>query len=408
MSYMKKTISGMAWIAGVRAGIRIATIVRTAILARILTPAQFGSFGIAAMSLSLMEIMTETGINSILLQEKDNFTRLINTAWVISICRGILISCIILISAPLVTDFFNSPDSLSLLYLTAAIPFIRGFINPSVIKFQKELKFSKEFIFRTSVITLETIAVILWAVRFRTPDSFVIGLIIAALAEVGFSFWFIQPRPRFDAVSTHVRYILNRGKWITGFGILDYLYTNGDNILVGRMLGNSALGIYQNAYKLSALPITEIVGVFYRVTFPVFTQLADYPARLKRAALNSVLIISGILLAAGVALYFLAEPIVMILLGPNWVPAIPAIQALAFLGFVRGTANGFNSLFMALKKQKYVTLITFCSVIGLAVSIVPLVSQFGIIGAAYSAMIGSLTALPLGLYLAYRTLNQMK
>src|SRR3990170_4336273 len=80
---------------------------RIAILARLLTPSQFGIFGIATLVLSFLEIATETGINIFLIQIKENVDDFINTAWIVSIIRGILISFIIIITSPLVVNIFN-------------------------------------------------------------------------------------------------------------------------------------------------------------------------------------------------------------------------------------------------------------------------------------------------------------
>ena len=144
MGYTKEAIKGVSWLGAFRLFARVLSFLRTIIVARILSPAQFGVYGIAALALSLIEILTETGINVFLVQNKDNIGKYISTAWVVSIIRGILISFLIFSSSFFVAEFFKNPDTLALLMLVSVVPLIRGFINPSVVKFQKDLQFHKD------------------------------------------------------------------------------------------------------------------------------------------------------------------------------------------------------------------------------------------------------------------------
>ena len=104
--------------------------------------------------------MTETGINIFFLQNRDKIDKYLNTAWVISIIRGFSISILVLLITYPVTNFFNAPQARPLLYLMAIIPIIRGFLNPSTIKFQRNLEFHREFIYRGTITVAETAAMI--------------------------------------------------------------------------------------------------------------------------------------------------------------------------------------------------------------------------------------------------------
>src|SRR3989344_8381370 len=145
MGYTKHAITGFSWMGLQKLVRRLIGYIRIAILARILTPEQFGVFGIATLSLAFLEIFTETGINVFLIQEKENIDKYINTAWVISIFRGVLIGILLLLTANFISSSFNSPNSYGLLVLASVIPVLRGFINPSIIKLRKELKFNLYF-----------------------------------------------------------------------------------------------------------------------------------------------------------------------------------------------------------------------------------------------------------------------
>src|SRR3989338_7346307 len=129
MGYRTDVFKGISWMGLLRGSTRAITFVRLAILARILTPAQFGVFGIASLMLSFLEIITETGINIFLIQEKKDIREYLNSAWAVSIIRGFLIAFILLASAPFIANFFNSEESIHVIYLIALVPMIRAFIN---------------------------------------------------------------------------------------------------------------------------------------------------------------------------------------------------------------------------------------------------------------------------------------
>jgi len=407
MNYFPSAFKGASWFSVLRIVIRGLTIIKIAVLARLLLPAQFGEFGIATILLGLLEIFTETGINVFLLQEKSDPEKYIDTAWTISIIRGILISLLILLSAPLVSQFFRVTHIIPLIYLISLVPLIRGFINPMIVKFQKDLKYRQEFAYRSVIILVESTVIIALAILTRSVYSFAWGLIASALLEVLISHLFVHPRPKFKFDISQAKQIITRGKWVTGFGIMEYVYTQSDNVVVGRILGQSPLGIYQNAYKLSVLPLTEIGEVFYKVTFPIFVRLTHYPDRLKKAAIKSSLILVSLLFVSSFALFYLAQPIISIFLGPNWQAAVPLIKILAFLGFLRGLGYSFNSLFLALKKQHRVTIITTTSAAGLLFSIIPLVTTYGLTGAAYSAMFGAALALVPATYFVWISMREL-
>ncbi|MCX6704209.1 MAG: oligosaccharide flippase family protein [Candidatus Woesebacteria bacterium] len=145
VGYFKDALKGVGWMTALRGCTRALAIVKIAILARLLSPSQFGVYGIALLVLGFLEILTETGINMFLIQEKDDTQKYLDSAWFVSIIRGALVSVIILASIPVVILFFHITQVRPLLYIVAGVAFVRGFINPMEVTFQKNLQFMKEF-----------------------------------------------------------------------------------------------------------------------------------------------------------------------------------------------------------------------------------------------------------------------
>ena len=398
MGYTTAAIKGISWIGFFRLATRGISYVRIAILARILTPSQFGAADIVLLTLSITEIFTETGINIFLIQQKEKIDKYISTAWVVSIVRGLLIALVILIFASSITQFFNSQIVYNLLIVSIFVPILRGFINPSVAKFIKDLQFRKEFYYRTSIFFIESVASVFFVFILQSPIAIIYGLIFGALFEIIFSFLIAKPHPRFKFEGELFRQVISRGKWLTATGIFNYLYHNGDNIVVGKLLGTGALGLYQRAYSISMLPITEVSDTFGKVTLPVYVKMSDDIARLRRAYLRSLLTISAIVVPAGALIFMFPELVIKIILGSQWVDAAPVLQILTIFGVIRAISMSSLSAIYAVKRQEFVSQITFVSFMGLIVTIIPFVNMWGLVGAAYSALFGTLISLPLIVY----------
>ena len=233
----------------------------------------------------------------------------------------------------------------------------------------------------------------------------VYGLLAGAVFEVLFTFVIAFPRPSFIFDYSKANEIVARGKWVTLFGIFDYLYTQLDNIIVAKLLGVAPLGIYQNAYKISTAPLTEVGDVFFRVTFPIFSKISADKKRLAKAFIKNTVVNALLMTLGGIFIYSFADLIVKILLGNQWSAAIPVVRLLSVLGVVRGIAGSTNSLIVATQNQKYSAIVMFVSALALLLSIFPLVKAYGLTGAGMAAILGTLISLPFTIYFIHKTLK---
>lgn len=390
---------------GLRAATRLMAFIKIAILARILVPEQFGLFGIALLVLAFLETLSETGINIFLIQEKAKLEKYNDTAWLVSIFRGLLISLIILLGANAISSFFKSEDARNLILLISLIPLVRGFINPAIVKFQKELRFNYEFLIRLSIYSLDALVAVFLALITRSATSLVWGMLAGVILEVLISHVFIKPRPKFRFETEKVKKVFHRGKWVTLAGIFQYLFKQGDDIVVGRFLNASALGLYQVAYKISTLPITEVADTVIKVTLPIYVKISDDKKRLRKAFFKTSFVIFAVTFPFGLFLFLFSKEVILILLGPNWLGAVGVLKVLAAFGVIRALSITANPLFLSLKKQNYLTVVTFVGIVGLAATIFPLIASYGIVGAAAAALIGAIVAMPVYLYYTFRILT---
>ena len=398
----------MGTLRGVTRGLAL---IKTAVLARVLLPAQFGIYGIATLVLGLLEMMTETGINIFLIQEKKKIDEYVDSAWVVAIIRGILIGLIIFLSIPIVTRFFATPGAKSILILISFVPVIRGFINPACVKFQKNLQFNKQFSYDSVIFLIDTVVAVSLGILTKNENSIIWGMIVAGIFEVFLSFAIFSPKPKFRLMKEKVARVLERGKWITGAGIFNYLFQNLDDIFVGRILGTASLGIYQQAYRISTLPVSEVGEVFNKVTFPVFVSMEGENSgeagrkRLKKAFLRTLLIISLLVIPFGFAVFYFPYAIINLILGEKWLSAVPVLQILAIFGVVKAIFNSFFSLFLGIGKQEIVTFSTFVSTVVMAAAIYPFIQIFGILGAGFAAILATIVSFPILIFYFFKYFN---
>ncbi|MEK7450738.1 MAG: oligosaccharide flippase family protein [Patescibacteria group bacterium] len=398
MGYSKQAVVGISWIGAFRVFSRLIAFLRVVVLARLLVPAQFGVFGIASMALALLEILTETGINVFLIQEKEDVDSYVNDAWFVSIIRGLLIAIFIILTAPLVVSFFKIPQSYSLILLISAVPLIRGFINPSIVKYQKNLQFNKEFLLRSAIFCFDSLVAIIVSLITRSAIGLVFGLIAGAILEVILSFILIKPTPSIQFNLQKISKIFHRGKWVTLYGILNFAASKGDSVIIGRILGSGPLGIYQMGYTISTMPVSEIADTANRVTFPVYTKIAGDVNRLKKGFTRTILFVSAISILIGTLIFFFPKDLFILAFGQKWADTMIVLKPLAIFGVIRAISGTTSSLFLSVGRQNYVAGMTFLRFAALALTIVPLTIVYGIEGTSYSILISGIVEVPLVAY----------
>lgn len=406
--YFKKTVKGISWMAFLRGLMRGLAIIKIAVLARFLLPSEFGIYGIAMIVFGLFEILTETGINIALIQEGDDIDDFISTAWIVSIIRGCVITLLLALIAPFIAYFFKTHEVLPLLRFASIIPFVRGFINPAVVKFQKRLAFHKEFYFRLCIYLVDTIGAVSVGILLRSAYALIWGMLIAALVEVFLSFIVAMPRPTFRFDIKKAQRVIHQGKWITFAGIFDYLFQHVDDIAIGKILGVAPLGLYQQAYRISTLSISEVGEIFNKVTFPSYVHIAHDKERLKKAFFKVTMVISFAVIPFGIVLFLFAPDIVRILLGEKWLGVVDTLKVLAIFGIFKALSSSAYSVLLAVKKQQIITLITLVSIIGLTVPLIPLIRTYGIVGASYAPIIGTVASLPFIIFYLKRIFSDKK
>lgn len=400
VSYLRKAAKGIGWVGVLRGSTRVIALVKNLVLARVLllAPVEFGLYGIAALVLALTEILTETGVNVVLIQEKKKIDDYLDTAWIVSILRGLVIALIILSGAGLVAKFFKAPGAVEVVVMISLVPLLRGFINPAVVKLEKELRFRTDCKYRMVIFGVDAIVAVVATVITGRAIGLVIGNIAGVVVEVAWSFWIVEVRPKLSFNWERARIIIGRGKWVTGAGIFRYLFQQGDDVVVGRILGAGPLGLYQMAYRIATLPITEVAEVVAKVTFPVYVKIGGDKRRLRRAYRQTTMAVGVAAVGMGMIILIFAKEIVLSLLGESWLGAVTALRVVTVYAVLRAIMEPGITILLATRRQEWVMTIRFAGILGMGLTIFPLVKKFGIAGAGMATVAGIFFCIPMVWY----------
>jgi lipopolysaccharide exporter len=382
----KKVVRGGVWVFSLRILNRGLGFIRTLILARLLAPEDFGLLGIALLSISTLETFSQTGFEAALIQKKENIESYLDTAWTVSVIRGLVLFLILLLCAPIIADFFNSPQAILIIRVIAISTLLSGLRNIGIIFFRKELEFNKQFFYEFSATVVNISVAITLAFLLRNVWALVWGGLASNFVRL-FMSYIIQPyRPRIDFDKARFLGLFGFGRWVLGSSILIFLITQGDDIFLGKMLGVTALGLYQMAYLISNLPATEITHVISQVTFPAYSKIQDNLVRLRDGYLKVLHITTFISIPVAVGIFTLSSEFTQIFLGEKWMQIVPIIQILVFAGLVRSIAATAGYVFYAIGKSKFDTILQIIRLIVLALAIYPLSQKYGILGVSSAVL----------------------
>lgn len=382
----QRVVRSGVWVVAIRITTRGLKFLRTVILARLLAPHDFGLFGIAMLAIATLEAFTQTGFEAALVQKKENIESYLDTAWTISAIRGTLLFSILFFSAPLIAAFFNSPQATMIIRVIALSALLSGFRNIGMVFFQKELEFDKQFFFECSSIVVDLGVSLTLAFTLRNVWALVWGGLAASFVRLFMSYLIHPYRPRFSLCRKELQELFSFGRWLLGSGVLVFLITQGDDILLGRVLGPAALGLYQMAYLISNLPATEISRTMAQVAFPAYSKLQDDLLKLKEAYLKALHLTAFLSLPLAAGIFVLAPDFTRIFLGEKWMPMVPAIKVLVLAGLIRSIAATTGPILHGIGKPRIDTICQIIRLVVLVAIIYPLTQRWGILGTSIAVM----------------------
>jgi lipopolysaccharide exporter len=389
-SLARKVLQGGFWVIAIRLAGGAFSFVRLLVLARLLAPSDFGMLGLALLALSIFSTASFLGFQAALIQKKENVDPYLNTAWTIEMLRSFLLFFLVFLAAPLIADFFKNPEAARLIRVLAFLFILRGASNIGIIRFNKELEFHKQFLFSFLSSLTDMAVAIICAFLLRNAWALVFGVLAGNIASLALSYALCPYRPKWELDLKKARELFSFGRWVWGSTALSFLTTNGDDILVGRMLGTAALGFYQMAYRLSNTPATEITQVISQVTFPAYSKFQDNLPRVRESFLRVLGHTAFLAFPLSALIFVLAGDFTRVFLGAKWLPVVLPTQVLVAAGLMRALVATAGPVYYAMGKPNTDTRWQMARFMALAVFIYPCTLRWGLAGASVAVLISTL------------------
>jgi O-antigen/teichoic acid export membrane protein len=394
-----KVLQGGAWAGALNFSDRALQLARTLILATILVPADFGLYGIALLLTTVPNLLVDPGFEEALIQrEESDIDSYLDTVWTFRFGKSLFLYVVLMLASTPAASFFQTPSLVVVLPVVGLSLFTSNLVNPGVVYFKKELRFDREFVYIFGGSLVGFVAAIALGVTFRSHWALVAGLLGTSLTRLVLSFVIHGYRPGLSFDTEAASSLFEFGRWIQLNRVVTLGATRGDDLFVGRVLGSGALGLYQLAFRLSNAAATEVAHVIGSVLFPAFSKVQNNLQSLRSGFLRANSIVFLLAFPIGVGTALVTEPFVRVVLGPEWVEMIPAMQILALSGVVRAIASTGGVLFKGVGQPEWEFRSNVVRLVVIMLTIWPLSNSFGIYGSALSISLGVLSTLPIWVY----------
>lgn len=329
MSIAQKTRRGISWnLAGAIAtnGMRLVVL---AVLGRMLSPDDMGVVALAVSVNAIVYAIRDVGIGPALIQRKELDDGHIATAFAVSIYTGLVLSLALLVCAPWISRSVDVVYALGLLFL------LRNVAATSRNMCRREMNFRLLAVIDTASFTIGSIVAIGWAIAWGGPWSLVVGYWVEELIATVAYLRHNPPRWSLRVHRDKLGDLLGFGAGQTVTQVMNVVATYGDNVVVGKTLGDAALGFYTRAFDLVKFPALIFGKIVGTVLFSAFSRIQDDRPRLAANFRRVTFVNALVLLPASAALIVAAPETIRILVGPGWDDAVVPFQILAVTIAVR-------------------------------------------------------------------------
>jgi PST family polysaccharide transporter len=307
----------------------------TAVLARILSPRDFGLLAMVATFTRLIEQLKDMGLASATVSRKELSPEQVNYLFWINVALGGAAALAALLAAPAIAWFYKEPVLTGITIALASGFFVAGLAvqHQALLQRQMQLRsLAVNKLIAAAVGTLAGIAAACWGAGYW---SLVLMNVVTAFASAVGLWWACGWRPSAPRRNVEgVQSLLAFGWHVTGTRTLTFLTRNLDNILIGKFWGDVALGYYAKAYQILMLPVQQLINPLTTVVVPALSRLQHDQAAYIRYYQRSLRTLTTVTMPV-VALCFVAtRELILIVLGPRWEPCVRIFQWLAPAAFV--------------------------------------------------------------------------
>ncbi|HEY0823690.1 MAG TPA: MOP flippase family protein [Ramlibacter sp.] len=349
MNLRGPTLHGIRWTAVENVLNVLFGIATLAILARLLQPQHFGLMAVVAVIVGLSMVFADLGISNAVIHRQDVDEAQLSTLYWLNVLGGVAIYLVLLALAVPLARFYGEPELVPLVAIAGLATVVQSLGQQYNVLLRKELHFgllarigiASRFLALVSAVGLALADFGVYAL----VGSSLAGTCLATVLTVAAG-WRLH-RPRLQFQPARVRHFLGFGAYQVGEGSIAYLTANLDSLLIGRLAGAEALGLYSVAKQFVTYPAQVVNPVVTRVAMPVMARLQDDIPRLRAMYLQAIGHLSSLNFPIYAAIAVFAAEITALLFGPRWEAAVPLMRILAIHAALRSVGTPVGSLILA-------------------------------------------------------------
>jgi O-antigen/teichoic acid export membrane protein len=382
---------------------RLLGLASTAILARLLVPADFGVVAMGTTVVAAVELLGAFGFDLALIQNPRARRLHYDTVWTFNVLLGIATAVVLIGSAGVAAAYYDEPRLHDVMGLLALCSMTDGFTNVGIVAFRKEIDFRREFRLQFTRKLVGFLSVVTLAYTLQSYWALLLGVLASKVSGVLVSYLMHPYRPRFSLAGASE--LFDFSKWVLVNNLLLFVSNRGADLVVGRVAGVRALGLYSVAYEIANLPTTELLFPVSRAIFPGYAKLAGDRSALVSSFLSVFSLIVVVAVPAGLGIVVLSDVLVGVVLGSQWRDAAPVLQILALYGVMRAGAASTGPVYLALGMPRVIASLTSLNIVLMFAVMVPLMNAYGPFGVALSVLAASTLQVPVNFWTLRRRLG---
>ncbi|MBN2112627.1 MAG: lipopolysaccharide biosynthesis protein [Acidimicrobiia bacterium] len=351
------------------------------VLARLLTPQEFGIVAFATVAVNWLGVLKDLGLGGAVIQRRDDTEESAQTVYVLNLVMSGLLTAGTALAAPAVAAFFREPLVIPILRVLSFTFLIQALGAVHVVLLRRNLDFRRKMIPDVGQAVVKGIASVAFALAGFGVWALVWGQLIGALAATLLAWVVIPWKPRFRVHRRLVRPLMRFGMPLMLTDIQAAVWSNLDYVIVGRLLGDTALGIYTLAYRLPELLILSVWRVLGGAIFPFFASIQRFPDLLRKGFLATIRYSQIVVVPLCVGLFITAGPAVEVLFGDKWADAIPVLRLLAVFALVGSIGVNIGDVYKAIGRPDLLAKLAFVELALLTPALI-LGARHGLIGVA--------------------------
>ena len=355
----------------------------TLVLARLLAPEAFGLVGMVISFVVFARLFQDAGLSAATIQRQTLDDRQISTLFWLNLAASVVIAGVFASLAPVIAWFFDEPKLVAITLIAALAFPLQGASIQHVALLKRHLRFERLAWLETGATAAGWSLAIIAAFSGWDYWSLLVRLLVDASIVLLLSLLLGNFRPRFEFSWKAAAPLVHFAKYVTGFNLVNTLARNLDDILIGRVWGAHDLGLYQRAYQLLMLPLSNVNAPIGKIAVPTLSRQLEDENRYKktfRSLLRTVLLMT---LPLGGYLSAVSEPLVVLCLGEPWRGAADIFPALSLLLLTQPLANATGWLFISQGRSKDML---HWGLVGAGLSVLSFVAglPYGAVGVAWA------------------------